>query len=527
MPIQGTQYGAGRMGGPPGRVIPNIRLRGGRRAQKAAANSNRKPWITRWGLSVGAFVALFALALPSETSNGPGVTAAALYALALTAVFQFASSFGSAPAMLLVILFGSAYGLQYGEAASQGAVLFGLSVTTDSIQSALLNLVAFLGVIVAVAPLFDRAWTRLVKPSAENEDPSRMTATAGLFILLAVSFGVALQLGTWSQYGSKAGTADAGSFRIDFFYEPSLVSAFAITIDNLLRVHDGTLPASRKKGLYAILAGLALLLFMRQVRRVMLFVLVMAALQALARPRIARGLSDRPQRTLTVGALMAAILIAFLAASSAWRASSQSLKTNDIGERLGDMGAHMEQVNGDTMSESRKRFTYLWTDAAGVQYADHFSGTLTMSKMLVGAFVGTIPGVIFPDKYMYSADACEASFERIGMRGYDLACTPVVEGLIAEGFPGILMVALAWAPILGVAASYFRRRTAFGLAMFAHLMLPLITIESSAFPIFMSIRLAGMSAAFIAICSIPRFVFPSLGPQANAPVRRFRAARTS
>ncbi len=252
--------------------------------------------------------------------------------------------------------------------------------------------------------------------------------------------------------------------------------------------------AQRRKAAYrhlwALLGILFVLLFMTQIRRFMLFAMVLAVvLLASEVPAIVRLLRS-PRQLLVLSASFAVVGVIVVIGSAAWRASAQRFQTNSVTVRLSDTMSQLGTVNEQaTLRTDRQRLTYLWLDASTIQVAPQIAGSMSLDDMFSGTVISSIPGVLYPDKYKYPPVACESAFVRLGVLR-DLPCTAQAEGFIADGMWGVAVVAIVWGIVLALATALFRRRTVLGQVLAIHLMVPLIGLETSAFPMVRSARLA-------------------------------------
>jgi len=307
-----------------------------------------------------------------------------------------------------------------------------------------------------------------------------------------------LGTGTWTSYGGKASeTAAINSVKLDMVYDPLLLAGFSVAVDQFIRHEERRTQWRGRWGSIAGILVVGLLLFTRQGRRQMVAALLIAGLQVIFNPilwaRIRRS-------TLRLGAL-GVVALAFGAivnfGSLAWRKSSAEFQTNSMAERLGDTMHRVNMIDAHDMSTVRERFTYLWLDAATIQYDSLVGGTLLLTDMFRDSVVAAIPKVLFPDKVEYGLVECEQAFERIDVWA-DLPCTPSAEGFLTNGLTGVGLVAMGFGLIAGLASYLTRRRTVFCLAAGAELVQGLTLIECSAFPWTFAVR----SAVFSTVCVV-------------------------
>ena len=399
------------------------------------------------------------MTLPWQSGALLGSIVAPLWSAAIACLVGTALAHGSVLAALLPILFGTAYAPYLGDHLASGVSRMRALASPASVLAAAGLSLLFLATVVLVALAIERAAIRrrpdLIGDRQTLIDRVTMAVVVALF---AASLYAALRSGFWTFYGTAQSDAPGG-VRLELHYHQLLFALIALLV-----------AAKRTTRTWIALAGLSLLLFLLQQRRLM----VACAALFVLKPWLSAQMTRR--RRMVV--LAAALLVGF-SASSAWRADRIELGKAD-------------------QQQLERRFTYLWIDALSFEHAERTD--LDLSAAAAGELARVTPGLLYPDKYTVRDHSCETAFRRLGFTA-DLPCTPVTEGYLGLGILGVLLLALLWAPFVALASFGYRSRSVgarfCGLLIFA----PLIDIETRAFPVIRSLRLAlmlGLSVLVVA-----------------------------
>lgn len=403
---------------------------------------------------------------------------------------------------MLGVLNASAYAPGLGDAVRDGMPLAALQLMTrgDSVQAAIGMLVLFLVTAAAGSVLLVPSVARWLPRKSLETQRRRRSVWAGLGLLLAASFAISLATGTWSAYGAEhsLGSRD-GMFRLEFFYDPALFGAFGLTTTRLSREYS--LPPAqrgRTRWLWMFLSVVVLLQFTRQIRRMMLASIVYAVVAVIDELPLAQRLLRSPSRLLAGALLLATVMAGVLVGSNVWRRSATEFSTNSIGQRVADLSGRISETSAEDLSQDRDRLTYLGLDAATIENQAQLSGAFSLDDLFLRTVIVNTPGMVLRSKYLYPMQTCETAFLRLG-GDTDLPCTPQSEGYLAAGLVGVVVVALSWSLLLAFATALYRQGGSLALVGAMHLILPLTSLETSAFPIVSALRIAALGCGAIAL----------------------------
>jgi hypothetical protein len=420
---------------------------------------------TVW-LATGTFALLLAiLAMPWRTGGWLGTSFVTVWAGVLAALFWVALARGSVLLALVPVLFGLAYAPLLGESVSEGVARVGMRVSPENaLYGAALGAV-FLAVVVVGGVWVEARLARRARPdAAQDERFDDRAAYAMILVVFGLTLVAALRTGFWTYYG--AGRLEtAGGVRLELHYPQLLFVLVALVLTRQLDARG-----------MAILAVLAILVFALQQRRTMM---ACAGLLVITATVTGSGLRKRA----LYAAAAVALVVAFFASDS-WRARRTARPVEAIAGAVERFGA---APSVDTRA-LEQRFAYAWIDGLAVQYGERLRA-LDLAQAALGDMAMATPALVFPEKYTVRAESCETSFRRLGLT-VDLPCTAVTEGYLALGPAGVFLVAGLWAGFLGFASHLSRSpralRRIFGLCCFV----PIIDVETNAFPMLHGLRLA-------------------------------------
>jgi hypothetical protein len=150
-----------------------------------------------------------------------------------------------------------------------------------------------------------------------------------------------------------------------------------------------------------------------------------------------------------------------------------------------------DQARYDSDRGISERMTYLALDAASVEYYDEASSNVALHRMALSSIIRALPGTLFPSKYDDSgsvpSETCETAF-RLLSTSDDLPCTPEAEALLGGGPLGIVFVGTLWGVFFALLARLERRRELVWRLVALVGFIPMSLIETSAFPMFQSLR---------------------------------------
>lgn len=446
------------------------------------------------------FIVLFGLAFPWSSFDGFGALIAVMVALLGTLALNWALS----RRLLLVAALGIQFLLVYvpgvGDGVELGVTRVRLTASPESVLEAVAFLALFLALLGLVAAGTRRWLDRLARPRERTSAEERLRiqkAVIGVAALMLMTMVAAFLAGRWSYYHDRA-DADAqasGGIRLELFYESALF--LAITFGLIGRAYSNHAPTepttqAARTARFGIAAGLVLLLFILQSRRVMVICAAIAGLVWLAESRRTRAAARALRRRL---ALLAAMLLIMIVGSTAWRAGGDS--------EAPTLTARFERVftdfGGTDISQTiDDRLTYLWFDAISRDLEGVQNSPLNVGDLFLSSLARVVPRVVWSDKDTIPDMSCETAFAALGIDS-DLPCTPQTEGWLAGGVLGLLLAALGWGITLGVAEVLVSRgpglASVFGLLLF----FPMPILENGVFTWVQSLRLALIGTGIVAL----------------------------
>jgi hypothetical protein len=454
-------------------------------------------------LAIAGFVSSLPLELPDFSTLAGLAAVATLFGAALRyCIVSRQPLLGT-----LAVLYLGAYMPGMGQALLQGITPRSpdLPVSGDAVFTAVLMLLAFVASIILSAVVFRRGWARLAPPVGPANPAWERSVGIGLTICLLVTMVEAFRAGSWTAYGAEA-TDDTlrSSIKLEYLYEPLLVSWFMVYGRRLFGEYHRPSGERRTALLSALLAAVFFLIFIKQVRRLMITALVLLLLELLDFPGIARRVLRSPTRMLALATLVGAVMLGVFWGSEAWRRSAIELSTNSLAERLDDIatrGNDARAVDQGSVNNVRNRLTYLWFDAATIQYDHVVGGALSLPELFVRTSILVTPNIVFRAKHLYPMQTCETAFTRLGIYT-DLPCTSQAEGYIAAGWAGLVGVGILFGLLLSLAALLFQRGRTLSLIAAVHLLLPLGTLEQGAFPTILALRSMTLGTVPVAIVAL-------------------------
>lgn len=459
-------------------------------------------------VAVLVFALLLGLAFPWASLDGGGMVVAVMAALLGTLGLSWALSRRLVLLAALGVQFLLVYMPGMGDAVSLGLTRAGLTASPESVYEAIAFLILFL-LLLGLVSWGARNWLwRVAKPKERSPANEKLIARKTLFgvaVLLAMTTIAALIAGRLSYYGegAEANPLESGGIRLELFYDSALF--LAITFPLLGRVYrpSETTETSKpgRRALWLVwMAGLVLLVFILQSRRVMLICAAIAGLVWLAESRQSRAAARLLRRRVV---LLAVMMLLMIIGSNAWRTVGDTGGTT-ITERLERVFTGVGDV--DISQRIDDRLTYLWFDSISRDLAGVRNSPLDIGALLSSSLASVIPRMVWDDKDSITPATCEAAFEPLGIDS-DMPCTPQTEGWIAGGLLGFLIAALGWGLTLGIAEALVARGPGLGSVFGLLLFFVLPSLENGVFAWVASIRLAIIGTAIVAAAAFWASVF--------------------
>jgi hypothetical protein len=280
-----------------------------------------------------------------------------------------------------------------------------------------------------------------------------------------------------------------GGIRLELLY-PWLLTAMLLSVWQTIVVRWAKPVGSQRWGVHhwLLLGTLLVLEFLLQGRRLMITFVVFGALVLLQQGASLQGILRTRGRQIAAAGIAGFVTVMVLFGAPVWRAAAAEFGAVDVSleTRLSLMARNIDMARQYRLSE---RITYLGLNGAAIEYGDMVGDALTLPGMATSSLVETLPGLVFPWKYgadgAAHVDTCETAFNALT----DLPCTPEAEALLAGGPLAVLFVAFIWGAFFVLlqrvlALPSFLARLV-GLVGF----IPMSLIETSAFPMFRSLRL--------------------------------------
>lgn len=468
--------------------VPLVRplVRGGR-ARRVGTGARSSRWMN-YVFPLAIVLANVALAWSADQEGITPRVLPLLFGVVIASLFEVCRRNNMMSTAAVLILTDMAYIFKAGNALSFGVYAAGdLFAPPDSVVTAFVNVTVFLVEMTLGALALERMLPASMRASNLVEAPAnRRVNFIALLSVVGIAFLFALAAGTWSAYGTGTEISAheeivSTDFHWQMLYEPTLLAAIGVMVDDLLRTVEAGRSIRSRKLTVVLLGLLALLLFIKQVRRFMAFSLVISLLQALSSPYVRTVIISRPRRFLAGAVLLLLVPVVLNVASLAWRRSSRVYHTSNMADRLSDTAARLSDVDQEELESTSHRFTYLAVDSAAVEYRQAISHVLELNDLAVRSIVLAIPKVIFRGKNRFIPPTCETAFAQLHPTLSDMACSPMSEGYIAAGFAGVLVVAVPFAILSAIASVLLRRRTVLSVVMGINLTLALCSIEGGAF----------------------------------------------
>jgi hypothetical protein len=437
------------------------------------------------------FVALvLAMSWGADLTSSTGFALVVLVAIPTAFLLRHVYRREHVPTFTLLVVFLAAYCPNMLKSMEQGFT-FPLPASGDSVSLALLALVFFL----IIATLAGQFTTLLLKrPAKSIED----LITAGRPEFGAIAIGITAAISTvsgftsglWSHYAETV-QSESGGIRLELLYFPLLFGfSAAMGRSTLKEVIGEKIQTTRAAWMGCLWVGTIALLFIAQSRRMMLGALILSIVSAwLETTRVS------VVRTSLVSAGLAFLGVVLLIGSYLWRLEGPTTNAVDqmkvISGRSVDLAAASQNFSD--------RLTYLWIDSTSIDHFDALEGRFDLWDSFSTTVIKATPGIVMPDKYLTDKVVCEMPYELLGMNT-DLPCTPITEGLLFGGIPGLALTAAFFGLTLGIVTSMYRRGSFVMVTLAGVALSNCLQIECSAFPIIDALRLllltVSMSSVF-------------------------------
>jgi len=440
----------------------------------------------------GMFAAVFTLmAWGGDMSSTSGFALVVVLSILFAFLLRHVCRREHVPSFTTALVFIAAYCPNALRALEQGFT-FPLPASMDSVALALLALVFFMG----IALLTGQLTAALFKRPAKSVE-YLVTAGRSEFGALAIGISAAISTvsgfsaGLWSHYADTV-QAESGGIRLELLYFPLLFGfSAAMGRATLMETIGEKIQTKRAVIMSALWVGTIALLFIAQSRRMMLGALILAIASAwLDTKRIS------VVRTGFVSAGLAFLGGVLIIGSYLWRQEGPTKNAVDqmrtISGRSVDLAAASQNFS--------ERLTYLWMDATSIDHFDALEGRFDLWDSFSTTVIKATPGIVMPDKYLTDKIVCERSYEVLGMVT-DMPCTPITEGLIFGGLPGLVLTAACFGLILGMVSALYRRGTFVSITLSGVALSNCLLIECSAFPIIDAIRLLLLTISMTAVFS--------------------------
>jgi hypothetical protein len=455
---------------------------------------NHSPVLAGWGLALALFIFT---ALNSDHESLEAAASVLGMSILAGTLFWLLLRRDIAPGALMVALLAFAYIPSIWDAVAFGFSRTEFIVTAEGLK---LAIIALIGQLLLTS---GGAWwgirtpvlASLVHPQQPilHPDQSERSFLIAFIVFLIACLVSSIIDGQWTAYAPGEKTTDflaSGGFRLALLYPSCLLGASALCGLKLATFRSRNQLWSWLGFTLCVLV----LLFLLQGRRFMLASIALMVLPQLGR----RAVFGHANALRGMIALMAAgtILAALMYGSLVWRVALRHRSEDAISHFKGmaeaDVGAN------DTIENIRDRLTYLWMDAVALELGSRANSPDLLLAAFKAAVAGNIPGALFPEKYKWESITCDTLFPVRGQTG-DLPCTALSEGVLFGGGLGLFCVGACWAFALALASSFYGAGTASGHVLSAVMLTPIITIETSAFPLLQSLRALVLFASFLAV----------------------------
>jgi hypothetical protein len=367
--------------------------------------------------------------------------------------------------------------------------------SSRSTTAGLLLAATFIAVVTATAIAL-----RPKRQKPELHSPLARTAWLAGLILLAAGFVAALETSSWTYYpGTDVEAQDVGGVRLELVYPFLLPAMLMLVWRTIVDRWTGRPPRSRTALLWAAMAVLLLLVFVLQMRRLMLTTLLFSALALVQNERSWSAFLSSARRKLAVALVVIFELFAISVGSNIWRTAAMEYSQTSVSlsNRLRLTAGSSDVATDDRLSD---RVTYLGLNSAAVEYGDTIGDKLTVLDIATSSVVYALPGTLFPWKYGPDGASrlatCESAFQAIGQHD-DLPCTPEAEAFLAGGPIAVIIVAMLWGAFFAW-LSLLLCRPGFSSNLVALVgFVPMSLVEASALPMAQSLRLMGIVGAVV------------------------------
>jgi hypothetical protein len=393
------------------------------------------------------------------------------------------------PFFTTAVVFIAAYCPNALKALEQGFT-FPLPASAEAVAMALLALVVFMGVAIVVGRLVAIAFkwpAKSIEYFVTAGSPEVGAVAIGMSAVVSTVSG--FNAGLWSHYADTV-QMESGGIRLELLYFPVLFGFSAAMGRATLKEAIGEKSQTTRALMMSVLwVATVALLFIAQSRRMMLGALILS---------IASAWLDSTRISVVRAGFVAAGL-AFLGGiliigSYLWR---QEAPTANAVDQLRVISGRSVDIAAASQNFS-ERLTYLWIDSTSIDHLDALEGRFELWDSFSTTIIKATPGIIMPDKYATNKLVCERAYEALGMFT-DLPCTPITEGLIFGGIPGLVITAAAFGLTLGIATALYRRGSFASITLAGVGMSGCLLIECSAFPIVDSMRLLVLTVSMTAL----------------------------
>lgn len=436
------------------------------------------------------FVALVTLmSSGADMSSTSGFALVVLLAVPMALLLRHVYRREHVPTFTVLIVFFGAYCPNLLKSMEQGFT-FPVPASGESVSLAFLALVFFLIIATLVGQLTS---VLLQRPAKSIED----VVTAGRPEFGAIAIGITAAISTvsgftsglWSHYADTI-QSESGGIRLELLYFPLLFGFSAAMGRSMLKEVIGEkFQASRATWMACLWIGTITLLFIAQSRRMMLGALILSVISAwLETTRIS------VVRTSFVAAGLAFLGVILLVGSYLWRLEGPTTNAVDqmkvISGRSVDLAAASQNFSD--------RLTYLWIDSASIDNYNILEGHYDLWDSFSTSVIKATPGIIMPDKYLTDKVVCEFCYELLGINT-DLPCTPITEGILFGGIPGLATTAAFFGLTFGIATAMYRRGSFVMTTLAGVALSNCLQIECSAFPIIDASRLLLLTASMTSV----------------------------
>ena len=458
--------------------------------------------------SIATFGVIVLMAAPWKTASPVGLALATIWSL-LVAVLLFICLRLKQPLMaVMVTLYATAYSSELGDSVVEGVSRNGVLAPPESVIYAAFQFVVFLWFVILSAMLLARVLSRRQTDTVEESNPySQTIAHLLLWLLFGGALLAALSTGFSTYYGAER-SDNVGGFRLELHYVHILWAVFALQVDLF---PWASAKVSHRWLRLVVFAGLAVLLFALQLRRMMAACAALAVFSAVVAEHRRADMGKGRRRFLLATLVVASVLGTAIVGSSVWRRELSA-----SGSMVGQLGSTVSRfMEGPRFEREhvQTRFTYLWVDGVSIEYGKKLR-PLSLYDEFKYRVITYTPAIIYPDKYTVPYESCETALRPLGLRE-DLPCTATSEGYLAFGLGGVVFVALLWGLCLGI-VSMLTKHPSTALRIFAYFLFVIwLDVETGAFPMFAGLRIALICGAPVVVLAY--LIAPGLKSLSKTP----------